>query len=280
MRNLKNTLIVTDLDGTFFGSKTSLVQRNLDAVERLKAAGGYFTIATGRMYSNLEKPLPMAAELFNAPIIACNGALMYDMKTKKPLIERFIPHEDGCAAVEYTFRNFPDLGVRVSVPSGFMTSPEAIRTNPRIKKDMETCYPDSRVIVPYSGWTAHNWYKIIIRGESDRLDELRDGLARGLGDRFEISKSGATYFELQKKGTTKAAMLDELRRYCEAVAGHPLTLYAVGDYENDLAMLRHADVGVCPANALDSVKAVADLCLCDNNRGVIADLVEYIAAGE
>ena len=43
-------------------------------------------------------------------------------------------------------------------------------------------------------------------------------------------------------------------------------------------MIKAADVGVCPSNALDEVKKVADLCLCSNEEGVIADLIEHIEA--
>jgi hydroxymethylpyrimidine pyrophosphatase-like HAD family hydrolase len=53
-------------------------------------------------------------------------------------------------------------------------------------------------------------------------------------------------------------------------------IYVCGDYENDLEMLRDADVAVCPENAIDSVKDVCDLCLCDHKQGVIADLIEHI----
>ena len=44
----------------------------------------------------------------------------------------------------------------------------------------------------------------------------------------------------------------------------------------DLEMLRAADVAVCPENAIDSVKEICDLCLCDHKQGVIADLIEHI----
>ena len=53
-------------------------------------------------------------------------------------------------------------------------------------------------------------------------------------------------------------------------------IYAVGDYENDIEMLKASDVSVCPANAMEYVKKSADMTLCDCNGGVIADLVEII----
>ena len=37
MADLSNILIVTDLDGTFFGNHGAPIERNLEAVERLKA---------------------------------------------------------------------------------------------------------------------------------------------------------------------------------------------------------------------------------------------------
>ena len=40
MADLSNILIVTDLDGTFFGKHGAPIERNLKAVERLKAQGG------------------------------------------------------------------------------------------------------------------------------------------------------------------------------------------------------------------------------------------------
>ena len=57
--------------------------------------------------------------------------------------------------------------------------------------------------------------------------------------------------------------------------GRQLTVCAVGDYENDSAVLSAADIAVCPSNATEDIKAICDLCLCSNDEGVIADLVEY-----
>ena len=75
-------------------------------------------------------------------------------------------------------------------------------------------------------------------------------------------------------------MLAALREYVEKNAGKPVRLFACGDYENDLTMLAAADVAVCPTNALDCVKAVADVCLCHHTEGLIANLVELIEKGE
>ena len=87
--------------------------------------------------------------------------------------------------------------------------------------------------------------------------------------------SDGTIFECQKKGYNKGVYIERLRRYYRE-RGQDVKVYVCGDYENDFEMLRAADVAVCPENAIDSVKEVCDLCLCDHKQGVIADLVELL----
>jgi hydroxymethylpyrimidine pyrophosphatase-like HAD family hydrolase len=71
-------------------------------------------------------------------------------------------------------------------------------------------------------------------------------------------------------------MLHVLQKSYAAVCGQPIKTYGVGDYENDLTLLRAADVAVCPANAHPDVKREADMVLCHHDEGVIADLIERL----
>jgi hydroxymethylpyrimidine pyrophosphatase-like HAD family hydrolase len=41
-------------------------------------------------------------------------------------------------------------------------------------------------------------------------------------------------------------------------------------------MLRLADISACPSNANDNVKAICKHCLCSNDEGVIADLIDLL----
>ena len=42
MKKFENTVIVTDIDGTFIDARERLVERNMTAIEYFKANGGYF----------------------------------------------------------------------------------------------------------------------------------------------------------------------------------------------------------------------------------------------
>jgi hydroxymethylpyrimidine pyrophosphatase-like HAD family hydrolase len=80
---------------------------------------------------------------------------------------------------------------------------------------------------------------------------------------------------MQMKGVNKASMLGPFREHYRE-SGRELTIYSCGDFENDYEILRAADVAVCPSNAMQRIKDVCDLCLCSNDEGVIADLIERI----
>lgn len=274
MKDLSNILILTDLDGTFFGRKSRIIQRNLDAIARFRAMGGSFSIATGRMHLSLEHHIPMVRELVNAPVVVCNGTYLYDFENSQALCENFLDKAMTRYAIDFMYKALPGVSIRLSAPEGYITCPPVSQL---MERDMLTCPPEKRLILPIEQWNDYNWYKVVIRDTPENLIELREKLRAEMGEVFEDSMSGPTFFELQKKGCNKATMIPEVKRICQANdKPDNIKVYAVGDYDNDIDMLKAADVGVCPSNAIDAVKQTADLCLCSNEDGVIADLVEYI----
>lgn len=281
MADLSNILIVTDLDGTFFGKHGVPIERNLEAVERLKAQGGHFTIATGRTNLNLKYKWHDAADLVNAPVVGCNGAMLADLRTDKMIDGRLMDRDHVMELIDLMVREYPDLGTRISVEEGFISSPAQRARCPEVDRDLTKVAPAKVFTLPEEEWKSiADWYKVVVRGSVERVDGFRELVEKTWPDRYSTSKSGAAYLEFQSPGTTKATMLPALREYVEAKVGKPVKLYACGDYENDLTMLRAADVAVCPSNALDCVKAVSDLCLCHHTEGLIANLIELIEAGK
>jgi len=281
MADLSNILIVTDLDGTFFGDHGAPIERNLEAVARLKAQGGHFTIATGRTNLNLKHKWSDAADLVNAPVVGCNGAMLCDLRTDKMIDGRLMNREHVVELIEYMIKEYPDLGARVSVEEGFLSSPGQRERCPEVDRDLNKVAPAKVFTLPEEEWTTiADWYKVVVRGAIERTDEFRAVAEAKWPGRFVTSKSGAAYLEFQAPDTTKATMLPALREYVEKKVGKPVKIYACGDYENDLTMLAAADVAVCPTNALDCVKAIADHCLCHHTEGLIASLIELIEEGK
>lgn len=281
MPDFSNILIVTDLDGTFFGKHGSPIERNLKAVEYLKANGGHFTIATGRTNLNLKHKWRDAADLVNAPVVGCNGAMLCDLRTDEMIAGRLMNREHVLELIDLMLKEYPDLGSRISLEEGFLSSPIQRERCPEVDGDLNKVFPAKVFTLPEEEWISlEDWYKVVVRGPVDKLDEFRLLVEKTWPERYTTSKSGAAYLEFQAPDTTKATMLPYLREYVEKKVGKPVKIYACGDYENDLTMLKAADVAVCPSNALACVKAVSDLCLCHHTEGLTAELIEFIERGE
>ncbi|MBR4770098.1 MAG: HAD hydrolase family protein, partial [Clostridia bacterium] len=83
---------------------------------------------------------------------------------------------------------------------------------------------------------------------------LRD-LARKIiaGTDFEAARSWPIGLEFINRESNKGGAV----RFLKERTGADL-LVTVGDYENDIPMLKEADIGFAVANAIDEVKAAAD----------------------
>ncbi|MDO4565739.1 MAG: HAD hydrolase family protein [Oscillospiraceae bacterium] len=108
--NIKQMLVVSDIDGTLLRAGCGIPLENMDAVERFVERGGRFTVATGRMEQSVRGYLPWLP--LSAPAVLCGGALIYDFESNKALYERTL--ESGARElVRELMEQFPKLGIEV-----------------------------------------------------------------------------------------------------------------------------------------------------------------------
>lgn len=266
-------LIVTDLDGTFFGKGARLVERNLAAIERFKAGGGHITAGTGRIPTNIRKGIPACGKLFNAPAVTANGAFIYDLTADICLKSTPMDAEATLAAAKLVESLNPKVGMRVSTGQYFLVNRD--RLNDAILRDIGDPDTYAGEVLPLNEWRTEgaSWYKMVFRGEYEDLLSIRPAVEAAFGNTFEYSNSSPRFFELQKKGCTKATGLRFVAERLAEELGHPVTTVAVGDQENDLPMLLAADIAACPDNAVEAVKTVCSVRLCHHDEGCIADLI-------
>ena len=272
MTDFSQFLIASDLDGTFLGSKGRLVQRNLDAITRFCANGGKFTLNTGRPHITICPNVPQIATLQNAPSSHCNGAYLYDFQQKEFFFEELLSHKDVDDLLDFALTYCADIAfranareqIRVFVPEG---------CEPPQIPGCESYTCDRTV----QDWPRDDWYKLVFVGDPTRILRVRHDFERVFGNRFAKTTSSARALEVQLPTSSKAVGLDKMRRLSPEMAKR--TVIACGDYENDIPMLRAADIAICPANAMDEVKAICNFVLCDCNEGLIADIIENIEAG-
>ena len=274
MTDFSAYLIVTDLDGTFLNKKGGVVQRNLDAVARFCAGGGRFTVNTGRTHFTLSPVVPQPHLLLNAPASHCNGAYLYDFATKEFFLEEYLTSKDAADILDFSARYCPDVSWRPNAH-------EKVRvyTPPEEGRPIVLGAPDDVLDLdtPPTQWKLDDWYKVVYVGKDTRIAQLRKEFEAFFAERFAITSSCGHAIEVQLPHASKAVGLEKLRQLSPELAAR--TIIACGDFENDIPMLKAADVATCPANAMDEVKELCDLVLCPCDEGVIADVIEAIEDG-
>lgn len=273
MGKFDRVLIFSDIDGTYLGDGRKPVPRNDEAIRRFKEEGGTFTVATGRMATNTPHAIPHIKELANFPVLICNGTCVYDYREERVLCSFFMDAGTVAPVLDFVTENYPEVGIRANVPDGFVYPVE----HPLHLRDGRN-HPWDYRLVPREEWDLTQIYKLVFRSEDyAMLDRLQSEVVPRFEKDLEIIRSEIGILEVQKKGVSKGSTIDLIRRTL-AERGTPKRVFCIGDYENDLVMLRVADVAACPENAIDSVKAVSDVIVCHCNEGAIAGLIEYIEA--
>ena len=149
MTDFSPYLIITDLDGTFFGKGARLVERNLRAIEYFKANGGHIAPGTGRIPANIRRDIPNCGEIFNAPAVTANGAFIYDLTADECLHSTPMDPVSVKAAVELVQSLSERVGARVSTRKAFLVNEN--RINDAILRSMTTRLekaPEASVAAP------------------------------------------------------------------------------------------------------------------------------------
>ena len=94
---------------------------------------------------------------------------------------------------------------------------------------------------------------------------------------FFVSESVPNDIEVMPLGVDKGTGLSALAAYLNLT---PAEVMAVGDGENDLAMLRYAGLSVAMGNACDTVKKTARVVTETNDEDGLAKAVERVLRGE
>ena len=110
MGKFDGILLCTDLDGTLLDDERHVSQKNTEAIEYFKKEGGKFTFVTGRV--------PRGARLMldfihpNAPVVAFNGAGIYDFKDNKLLWGLYLD-ENAKSVIQYVEQRLPQVGLAI-----------------------------------------------------------------------------------------------------------------------------------------------------------------------
>ena len=264
--DFKDVIIMTDIDGTLVTDQKQILDCDMKAIDRFRKGGGTFTLATGRGYS-MAKPVADRIAL-DTPAVIFNGSAVYDFEQRK-----FLWHSSLDPSAKPILKEilsaFPDMGCEVLCAEDvYVPSMNEIE---RQHLALENVKP----IICNVDDVPGNWLKIlfayppnVIQNLIDFVQERPDYMNAAHWVRSEIH-----YFEMLPNGVNKGS---GFKRLLEIMNRTDAFTVGVGDYNNDVELIRDASLGVAVASAQDVAKEVADLVVCDNNSGAIAELIDYI----
>ncbi len=269
MKKFEGILICTDLDGTLLRGDKSVSEENLNAIEYFKSEGGIFTFITGRVpYTSLG-----ICDIIhpNAPFGCINGGALYDHVRKEYIWTQPLSRS-ALELVKYVDERVEGIGIQVNTFDKIYFS----RENSAMEI-FRTLTGTPNVVKSYD--EVDEPIAKIIFGDvrEEALLQVQELLANHpRADEFSFIRSEKKLYEILPKGISKGSVLPRLAEYLSIDMKKTV---AIGDYNNDIAMLVSAGVGVAVENAKEEVKAVADYVTVDNEHHAIAKIIFDIENG-
>lgn len=274
----KIKLAALDVDGTLIKSDLSLSPAVAQSLQALRDSGIEVAIVTGRSMGELivfRELLPWIRYF-----VVSNGATGLDSQKNVRFYERLLPLETA-RAIEREARKYP-----------VMTEVYADDTS-YVNRD---CWEHSEL---YTAEFLHHPSLVKGRVPVESVGALLDAREsdieklyisfRDLGDLPKLRSFCETYpvnlvtsihdgLEINQRGVEKGSGLLAL---CDYLGISPAETAAVGDGMADVAMFRKVGLSIAMENALESVRASADLVAPDNNSdGAIWAIGQILVARE
>lgn len=283
-------LIVSDMDGTLLRKDNTISKRTLEALIKAQKQGIRLVLASGRTYRKL---MPYAKQLqmhrYGGYLIEVNGIATYDLAAD----QRIVHHQFQRQESEAIFRclqpfdleilGMKDDAIYDYIPSSMMKEKEIYRKQHhlpedhpwtagafRFMEDNRNGYPLQYQISDASQ-LPDTLNKIAVAYHEEQLVKQIPHIKALLEDDYWIGLTSPAWLEIMPKHVTKGNALKQL---AEELAVDKEEIMAFGDGENDIDMIRFANIGVVMENGLDQVKRYADHICKDHEHDGIAETIE------
>lgn len=268
----QNLIIYSDMDGTMLTDRDRgpyVPQRNLQAIKRFISEGGAFSVASGREYSDILRYFPDIE--FNAPLVCGNGSNLYDCQADKVFFADTLSKNYKTESAHYLLTHDNVWMVAADQYSIY----QIMTGDPgRDSSIVDYLIRKTKTVDEYiNGDMVKTVY---VAADASQMEALRKDIDK-LPSAHEVAQmlSSPIYCEIVNKTVSKA---EGIRRAMKYAGMTDRTLVCIGDYMNDYAMIKNADIPACPSNACEQIRQLCGIVTCDNNTGAVADLIDRLLA--
>lgn len=271
--DMKNTLYVSDLDGTLFNSSKKISERTAQILNRCIAKGMKFAVATARMPYGCDYRLREIN--MDTPGILTNGVFLYDFQREKIIAAEAVSQKSALEIVDAFRRHGLSCFVYTYEENGISIyyEDEALQAQTQYYSDraLESCeevklVEDVREILAEKKpvYLAHTGPKEALEPVCEELDNIEE-----ISYSFYLNVYNGWYcLEVFSEKASKKNALLKLRDMlkCQEIV-------VFGDNLNDISVMEIADRSYVPANALEEVKKLAVRILADCDHDGVAEFL-------
>ena len=243
-------LLISDFDGTLACHGT-ISEENCRAIRYFQENGGLFTLASGRQLGWISKWKHLVMP--NTWVSLVNGALICD------------PEEREIAFRQYSGRELLELAPRI-----FEACPQIEFVNHSLEGELYRQDPGTLLTEDVLNRPVYKSVYHVYDAYSDEYTARIRALAE---PDFIVIRSWINGIEVQRKGTGKG---DSVRRLKALLGDRAKLVVSAGNYENDVDLLRAADIGYAVGDAIPSVIAAADRVTVNCKDHAIAAIIEEL----
>lgn len=279
MGKFSGILFASDFDHTLSAMDNSVPPKNPEAIEYFIANGGTFAVASGRSVPKFRKKAALLP--INAPCILFNGGARYDYRSETLLEAHPMPEKMGelaRAILEFEPRAHVELQtLHAHYCLGPSATHDAALAHSGVRysyiepgaEPPETCF--KLAVYGFANEPPFLTAEQLASWDKSGYDRLYEYLRQLTLGRFEVVRSMPYIIELNPIGIHKG---EAARRLANDLGCERLV--CAGDAQNDLAMLREADIAFCPADADAQVLAGGFTTVCPCSEGAVADAISRL----
>ncbi|MGL5973363.1 MAG: HAD family hydrolase [Oscillospiraceae bacterium] len=263
-KSLKDFILVSDLDGTLLGHNGVINERNFKKIDEFKSLGGFFTIATGRTRESLRPYIDKLG--INLPAIICNGGAIYDY-IKDEYLKVYYVDCKVKEVIKDVNDNFRYIGINVMDKDNiYIVNENEYSKSHIIAENLTYVKCDNLDLLP------KEILKVVFTHEDEKLKELETYLENKYKD-YSFVRSGEFYYEITPKDINKSVGINFLLENFDI---DKTKVFTIGDYYNDVAMLKDATMSGTTQGSNEDIKKVATKTFSKCEDGAVADFISYI----
>ncbi|MBV4367536.1 sugar-phosphatase [Erwinia phyllosphaerae] len=264
-------LIAIDMDGTLLNPQHEVTPGVKRAIQAARDKGVAIVLATGRPFIGIQRYLEeLDLQQEGQYCITNNGALVQQAATGDCVAESTLNYDDYL----YVEKLARELGVHFqALTKSLLFTPNKDISEYTVHEASLTGMPLRYRAVEEMDKSA-TFPKVMMIDPPEKLDEAITRIPQEAHDRYTIMKSSPYFLEILSKDVNKGAGVKAL---AERLGLSRDEVMAIGDQENDLAMLEFAGTGVAMGNGIDAVKAAAQFVTKTNTEDGVAHAIEKFA---